>query len=193
MLALLPHPMALRRTGLSVTSITTCWGPDVFSQTAEYAIRAMIEIATRPDGKPVLSADLADALGIPPQYLSKLLQSLVRTRILKSVRGRQGGFSLVKSASTVKLRDIIEPFDDLRKYEECILGQPVCNEAGACPLHDFWSVVRQQYLDELSTKSLQDLADYQLDKLHTMNAGLFRRVGAVPGKQTVKDQKAEQK
>lgn len=153
----------------------------------------MIEIATRPDGKPVLSADLASALGIPGQYLSKLLQSLVRTRILKSVRGRQGGFSLAKSASAIKLRDIIEPFDDLRKYEECILGQPVCNEAGACPLHDFWSVVRKEYLDQLSAKTLLDLADFQLDKLHTMNAGLFRRVGSVPGKQTIKDLKAEQK
>lgn len=165
----------------------------MFSQTSEYAIRALIEIATRPTEGPVLSADLAKALGIPAQYLSKLLQSLVRTRVLKSVRGRQGGFSLAKSASSIKLRDIIAPFEDLRKYEECILGQPVCNEAGACPLHDFWSVVREQYVQQLSTKTLQDLADYQLDKLHTMNAGLFRRVGSVPGKQAVKDQKAEQK
>jgi Rrf2 family transcriptional regulator, iron-sulfur cluster assembly transcription factor len=162
----------------------------MFSQTSEYAIRALIEIATRPEGEQVLSAQLGESLGIPQHYLSKILQQLVRTRVLKSVRGRSGGFSLARSAGSIKLRDIIEPFEDLRKYEDCILGQPVCNEAGACPLHDFWKDVRERYLDELKTKSLKDLTDYQLKKLNTMNAGLFRRVGAVPGKQSLRKRKA---
>lgn len=158
----------------------------MFSQTSEYAIRTMIEIATRPGGGPVMSAELAELLGIPPSYLAKLLQSLVRTRLLTSVRGKQGGFSLARSAASIKLRDIIAPFEDLQKYEECILGQPVCNEAGACPLHHFWSDVRTRFVEELKTKSLQDLTDFQLSKLNTMNAGLFKKVGRVPGKKALK-------
>jgi len=158
----------------------------MFSQTTEYAIRALIEIATRADGKHVLAAELAEALDIPQHYLSKILQQLVRTRVLKSVRGRQGGFSLNKSAGSIHLREVVAPFEDLKKYEECILGQPVCNEAGACPLHDFWKSVRERWLIELDRKTLQDLSEFQLARLNSMNAGLFKRVGSVPGKASIK-------
>ena len=158
----------------------------MFSQTSEYAIRAMIEISTRPQGGLVLGSDLGEALGIPAHYLSKILQQLVRSRVLKSTRGRNGGFGLARPALNIKLRDIVAPFEDLKKYEECILGQPVCNEAGACPLHDFWKDVRERYIDELKRKSLQDLKDFQLKQLNSMNPGLFKKVGAVPGKLTFK-------
>lgn len=164
----------------------------MFSQTSEYAIRALIEIATRPEGEHVLAAQLGESLNLPQHYLSKILQQLVRTRVLKSVRGRSGGFSLARSAGVIKLRDIVEPFEDLKKYEECILGQPVCSEAGACPLHDFWKDVRERYIDELKDKTLEDLKTFQLKKLAAMNAGLFKKVGAVPGKQSVQ-QKSKRK
>lgn len=156
----------------------------MFSQTTEYAIRALIEIATRPGDKPVLAADVGEALGIPTHYLSKILQQLVRTRVLKSVRGRQGGFNLARAPEKIRLREIVEPFEDLRKCEECILGQPVCSEAGACPLHDFWGEVRVRYLNELDSRTLKDLSDYQLKKLSAMGTGLRNRLPSVPG-QTV--------
>ena len=84
------------------------------------------------------------------------------------------------------LRDIVEPFEDLKKCEECILGQPVCSEAGACPLHDFWKDVRERYIEELKTKTLEDLKTFQLKQLNAMGAGLFKKVGAVPGKQSLR-------
>ncbi|MCC6465196.1 MAG: Rrf2 family transcriptional regulator [Planctomycetes bacterium] len=158
----------------------------MFSQTTEYAIRVAIEIATRPAGEQVLSGELATALGIPHHYLAKILQQLVRARILSSTRGRQGGFMLVKPAGEVPLREIVAPFEDLKKCEECILGQPVCNAAGACPLHDFWKGVRESYLTVLATRTLQDLADFQLKRLNSMEAMLFSRVGTVPGKSAIK-------
>ena len=159
----------------------------MLTQTTEYAIRALIEISTRPEGQHALAGELGETLGIPPHYLSKILQQLVRVRVLKSVRGRQGGFSLAKPARTIRLREIVEPFDDMKKYEECILGQPVCSEAGACPLHEYWSEVRTRYLIELDSRTLQDLADYQMRRLESMNPGLFKRVGSVPGKVSMKE------
>ncbi|MCA8917646.1 MAG: Rrf2 family transcriptional regulator [Planctomycetes bacterium] len=154
----------------------------MFSQTTEYAIRALIEIATRPEGEQVLAGELAESLNIPQHYLSKLLQQLVRTRVLKSVRGRNGGFSLSRPAAKVCLREVVEPFEDLKKFEDCILGQKVCSDAGACPLHEFWKNVRERYLEELDSKTLQDLSTYQLRRLDSMKAGLLKRVGSVPGK-----------
>lgn len=165
----------------------------MFSQTSEYAIRALIEIATRPKGEHVFAAQLGERLDLPHHYLAKILQQLVRTRVLKSVRGRSGGFGLARSASSIKLKDIVEPFEDLKKCEECILGQPVCSEAGACPLHDFWKDVRERYLEELKSKSLEDLKLFQIKQLSAMNAGVFKKVGAVPGKRAVKNKLGRKK
>jgi Rrf2 family protein len=165
----------------------------MFSQTTEYAIRALIEIATRPQDQQVLASELGDALQIPNHYLSKILQQLVRKRLLNSVRGRQGGFRLARPAAEIRLREIVEPFEDMKRYEECILGQSVCSDAGACPLHDFWGDVRQRYLDELDNKSLQDLSDYQIRRLTAMNPGLFKRVGSVPGKVSLRTRSAGKK
>lgn len=165
----------------------------MFSQTTEYAIRALIEIATRPTDRQVLASELGDTLGIPQHYLSKILQQLVRRRVLNSVRGRQGGFSLARPAEEIRLREIVEPFEDMKRYEECILGQPVCSDAGACPLHEFWGDVRERYLDELDRRSLKDLSDYQLKRLTSMNAGLFKRVGSVPGKASLRGKAVSKK
>ncbi len=162
----------------------------MFSQTTEYAIRAAIDIATRPPGQQVLAAHLGETLGIPAHYLSKILQQLVRARVLKSTRGRQGGFALAKPADKIKLREIVAPFEDLKKCEECILGQPVCSDAGACPLHDFWAEVRTRYLHELNTRSLKELGEYQLQRLATMSAGLRGKLPTVPGMDAYKESKA---
>lgn len=156
----------------------------MFSQTTEYAIRAAIDIATRPEGERVLATQLGEVLGIPTHYLSKILQQLVRARVLSSVRGRKGGFMLTRPAAKITLKQIVAPFEDLRKYEECIMGQPVCSEAGACPLHDFWGDVRSRYLEELNKRTLKDLGDYQLMRIAKMGAGLRGKMPAVPGMDT---------
>lgn len=133
----------------------------MFSQTCEYAIRAMIEIARRPHGEFVLARDLSDKLDIPHQYLSKILQQLVRVRVLESTRGRLGGFKLNRKPSELLLLDIVSPFEDIQKTEECILGEAKCSDATACPLHEFWKSVRGQYQVELTTRTLEDFARFE--------------------------------
>ena len=132
----------------------------MFSQTTEYAIRAAIEMARDHEGRLVLASDLAKSLAVPQHYLAKILQQLVRARVLQSTRGRLGGFSLMRPAEEITLREVVEPFEDLKKKEECLLGQALCNDERACPMHEFWKVVRTRYLDELDEKTLKDLADF---------------------------------
>ncbi len=153
----------------------------MFSQTTDYAIRAAIDIATRPEAEPVLASELARSLGIPQHYLSKILQQLVRADVLVSTRGRRGGFVLRRPATQIKLRQVVAPFENLRRCDECILGQPVCNSAGACPLHDFWKEVRERYLKELDTRTLQDMATFQLKRFKVMDPALYKTLIHAPG------------
>jgi Rrf2 family protein len=130
----------------------------LFSQTCEYAIRAAVEIARRPRDEFVLAREIAEKLSLPHQYLSKILQQLVRSRVLESTRGRQGGFRLTRDPDEVMLVEVVTPFEDLKKTEDCILGNAVCSDSRACPLHEFWKGVRANYLDELNLRSLGDFA-----------------------------------
>jgi DNA-binding IscR family transcriptional regulator len=62
------------------------------------------------------------------------------------------------------LLDIVAPFEDIQKNEECILGESKCSDARACPLHEFWKSVRGQYQSELTTRSLEDFARFETKK-----------------------------
>lgn len=158
----------------------------MFSQTTDYAIRAAIEIATREGGQPVLAAELASSLNIPHRYLSKLLLQLGKAGVLASTRGRNGGFVLARPADQIKLRDVVAPFEDLKRCEQCIIGQPVCTDEAACPLHDFWKDVRERYLRELDTRTLGDLARHQIKRLQGMEVKVLTQLPHVPGRATLK-------
>jgi Rrf2 family protein len=133
----------------------------LFSLTTEYAIRVMNEIALHEGDDFLLARDLAEDLGLPRQYLSKILQQLVRARLLESTRGRLGGFKLARAPKDIRLFEIVAPFEDLKKTDECILGAATCSDAGACPLHDFWKAVKTRYKRELDTRTLADLARHE--------------------------------
>ncbi|TDI35513.1 MAG: Rrf2 family transcriptional regulator [Acidobacteria bacterium] len=59
---------------------------------SDYAIRAMIHIASLPDGRPAMRRDIARMQKIPLDFVAKILPSLVRAGLLKSSRGTGGGF-----------------------------------------------------------------------------------------------------
>ncbi len=134
----------------------------MFSQTAEYAIRALIELAKLPEGQTMLARDLASTSGVPTHYLSKILQSLARVGVLESFKGIKGGFRLATPASEVTVFMVVQQLDNLRKLEQCMLGQAVCEDDRACPMHEFWSSQRARYFDMLHETSLRDLAEFQV-------------------------------
>lgn len=131
-----------------------------FSQTTEYALRAMIELARQPD-RAVLARELTESTRIPQFYLSKILHLLTRHRLLASVRGRGGGFRLAKPSNEIPLARVVELFEDLRSTSECILGRPRCSDQEACPMHAFWKEMRERYLLELESRTLADLAAHE--------------------------------
>ena len=69
------------------------------SAKAEYAVRAMIQFATVGEGVRVTTDDLATAQGIPPQFLVDILSELRTARLVRSHRGRDGGYELARPGS----------------------------------------------------------------------------------------------
>jgi Rrf2 family protein len=132
----------------------------VISRSSEYAIRALTYLAQQRDGRHRLARDIAEQLGIPAPFLGKVLQPLVSRGILHSQRGRSGGFRLDRPASAIALVDIVETQEDVGTADVCMLGQRVCDDAHACPLHDTWTKAANAFHARLRGTSLQDVVDF---------------------------------
>ena len=81
------------------------------SRTTGYALLAVGYIAQHQDEKVILSQSISKEYNISSEYLSKILQQLVRANVLRSKRGPRGGFSLAKPAKKVTMLQIIEAVD----------------------------------------------------------------------------------
>lgn len=130
----------------------------IFSRTNQYAIQALIYLATQPSGQLLLRRDIARKLGVPPAYLAKVLQDLSREQLLDSFRGRDGGFSLRSGVAERNLLDILLMMNGPRVDRECLLGLKVCADETACPVHLKWKPVKQEMLDCLGNVTLIHLA-----------------------------------
>ena len=129
----------------------------MLSQTAEYALRALVLLAERPAGTSARVGELADALDIPQNYLSKTLHALSRTGIVTSSRGKGGGFALARPATEITLFDVVDPFDRLGLRPLCLMGQGECSEADACAAHHTWKAVSQKVQAFFHQTTLSDL------------------------------------
>jgi Rrf2 family nitric oxide-sensitive transcriptional repressor len=107
-------------------------GKNMISQTAEYALRAMVFLAMR--GSAATTEQIAEVTKVPHHYLSKILQQLGRADLVLSQRGIGGGFTLAHPISETSVLDIVNSVDPLQKIETCPLGLE-SHGVNLCPLH----------------------------------------------------------
>jgi len=130
----------------------------MLTRSAEYAVRALSLLALRGGDGALHSAEIADELGLPPQFLSKILRRLKATDLVTSQRGRAGGFRLNRAAEEISLLAVVRPFQDDLTGIECLLGQTGCSDSEACPLHERLTGIRRSFHNLLADTTLADVA-----------------------------------
>jgi Rrf2 family nitric oxide-sensitive transcriptional repressor len=105
----------------------------MISQTAEYALRAMLFMSEH-DHDMLVTSEVAAATHVPAGYLSKVLQSLQRAGLVASQRGLGGGFSLAKPPAQTTIYEIIQAVDPIRRIRSCPL-KLATHKDRLCPLH----------------------------------------------------------
>jgi Rrf2 family protein len=117
----------------------------MLSGTAEYALRAVVYLARERDpGKHLRANDLAEAIDVPKNYLSKILHELSRAGVLWSTRGKGGGFRLAVPPEELSLLSIVSLFDQIGERRRCLLGRPECSDSDPCPVHGQWKSTAEQ-------------------------------------------------
>ncbi|MGK7310790.1 MAG: RrF2 family transcriptional regulator [Candidatus Longimicrobiales bacterium M2_2A_002] len=134
----------------------------MLSSTGTYALRAVIYLAQREGEGPVRVDDVSAALGVPRNYLSKVLHALAKDGALRSVRGPHGGFELAVPASRLTLARVLSPFEEVDGPRNCLLGDGQCDEADPCALHGRWSGLATEVAAFFEETVLEDVvADTQ--------------------------------
>ncbi len=130
----------------------------IFSSSTEYAIRGLSELAGRGSGGPIMLDDLVRGTDLPRDFLAKVFQKLVHGGILKSAKGRGGGFTLARPPHEVTLMHVVEAIDGPQVFDRCVVGLERCNDQMPCPQHELYKPIRQRLKDYLLTTTLADLA-----------------------------------
>ena len=105
----------------------------MFSQTVEYALRAVVYLASQTPA-PCTTEQIAKATRVPKAYLSKVLQGLARTGIVHSQRGIGGGMTLVKSPAALTILEVVNAVEPIQRIKTCPLGL-AAHGVHLCPLH----------------------------------------------------------
>lgn len=140
----------------------------IFSKKCEHALQAVLFLSAQPEGKCLSAIEISEALSIPKEFISKILQSLTSGGIIGSKKGKSGGFFLAKPDEEIKLIDIVEAIDGLDVFHNCVLGFAGCSVDAPCPVHNKWGKLREETLSMLNTETLAELREKTVTKINDL-------------------------
>ncbi len=130
----------------------------MLSHTCKTAIKAVIYLAAHSgSGKKASIKEIAEQIDANEHTVGKLLQTLVRRRIINSTKGPAGGFFLSESQQLQPIMAIVEAIDGQHIFYECGLGLSQCSDTHPCPLHDQYKVPRDLLKQLFEQNTIADL------------------------------------
>lgn len=130
----------------------------LISKSFGYALRGILYIALNEEKSSTIQADeLAEQLTIPKYFMAKILKSLAQHKIIRSIKGPNGGFSLTSETLELKLIDILKVTDSKEPFEKCILQWKRCNSDKPCPMHHLITSAKKELIAVMTNTSIADL------------------------------------
>lgn len=149
-------------------------------KTAEYAVRCMAQIALLPWESSISASELNQLVGVPRDYLSKILRKLVTAGLLIGEKGHGGGFKLASPPSTISFQKILDATGFTFDPDHCAFGWGDCDAQSPCPLHKTFSQLNRQFAQWASTTTLADVdqATHMISRMKTIKIPNLSRARA---------------
>ncbi|KOA20476.1 HTH-type transcriptional regulator CymR [Clostridium homopropionicum DSM 5847] len=128
------------------------------STKGRYGVKAMVDLAINYGEAPVSIKSIAERQKISELYLEQLFAPLRKAKLIKSVRGAQGGYILNKSPKDITVSDIIEVLEGPIEISSCIDSNE-CNNVDTCPTRLLWEKIKNSIDEVTNSITLQDMAD----------------------------------
>jgi Rrf2 family protein len=128
------------------------------SKKADYALLAMRHLAANADRGAVSARELAESYDIPSELLAKVLQKLVRARLLASHQGIRGGYGLGRGALHISVADVIQAVDGPLTVTACSDTDHSCDQFSKCNIRDPLWRIKDRIVSALAATSVAELA-----------------------------------
>jgi Rrf2 family protein len=137
----------------------------MFNKETEYALRALIYIKLQNlrNHRPG-AAEISKEIEAPLFFISKILQRLVRSGFLESLKGKGGGFYIDPEKPDLPIKKLITATEGDRSFSGCGIGMKNCNENNPCPLHERYAPIRDSINRLVTDETVQSLAEKVFSK-----------------------------
>ncbi len=128
-----------------------------FSTRARYGARALIELAKHQGQGPLPLKQIAQCQHIPLKYLEQIAMVLKSAKLIKSIRGPSGGYTLGRPPDTIHLLEIIETLEGSLGFVNCVKDPSTCDRVDSCAFYDLWKRLSVEASDILRSVTLADM------------------------------------
>lgn len=123
----------------------------------DYGLRAAIYLSTQDPDRSCSLAEIAKHQAVPRKFLEKIIQDLIRSGLVKSKRGPDGGYTLARSPSEISFQDIIEALEGPIAVNVCMDQHLSCDHLPRCTMVGVWNEVQRKVVDVFAHTTLADL------------------------------------
>jgi Rrf2 family transcriptional regulator, iron-sulfur cluster assembly transcription factor len=127
----------------------------------DYGIRSVLYLARQPYKKISFVAEISEQYKIPRSFLAKILQKLVKAKIIRSYRGVKGGFSLARQAKDISVLDVLEAIEGKLAMNLCLADKKKCDFSRNCPIHSVWFNVQSKVVEVLKKSNFEELSRHK--------------------------------
>ena len=132
----------------------------MFSKSCEYAIKAMIFVAQKSkDEIRVGVKEITKGIDAPEHFIAKILQDLVKKKLVNSVKGPNGGFYMDKLNLKSSIADVVRAIDGDGFNKDCVIGLKACSEKNPCPVHFEYKEIKKNLITMLEGNTIADFKE----------------------------------
>lgn len=130
------------------------------SRKIEYGTRAMVYLASLPEGMTTSFREIARKMGIPQEFLAKILKTLAKAELVRSTRGARGGYALARPPSAISFLEVIEAVEGPIGINLCTPDHATagCSFSETCTMHSVWRTGQERMLEVYRSTKLDKLA-----------------------------------
>ncbi len=137
------------------------------STKGRYALRLMLDLALDTTGEPVRVKDIAVRQEISDKYLEQIISTLNKAGYVKSIRGPQGGYRLVREPEQYTVGMILRLTEGSLAPVSCLQDEPnMCARMEQCVTLRLWKMLYAAIADVVDKVTLADLVEWQREQMN---------------------------